>query len=105
MALEALRLHEDPETVSEVERGALAMEGMLRQLEGAALGEVRGLGMMWALAMNTPGLPTRLTEDLLREGVLVLPSGSQGEVLAFSPPFAIGAEEIAYGGERLQRLL
>ena len=105
MALEALRLHEDPAMAALVAQGGREMEAMLRGLESGLLGEVRGCGMMWALAMSEPGLPARLMEALLREGVFVLPSGSRGEVLSFSPPFAISAEEIGFCGEVLQQLL
>jgi 4-aminobutyrate aminotransferase-like enzyme len=31
---------------------------------------------------------------LLRRGILILPSGSHGQVLAFSPPFVVTPDEI-----------
>ena len=105
MALEAPRLHQDPETSAQVDRGGRELEGMLRGLKSEAIREVRGCGMMWAVEMSEPGLPERLMAELLREGVFVLPSGSRGEVLSFSPPFVIGEEEIGYCGRLLQELL
>jgi diaminobutyrate-2-oxoglutarate transaminase len=105
MALEALRLHEAPETAATVARGARMLEEMLRGLSGDGITELRGRGMMWALEMSEPGRPVRVMEEMLREGVFILPSGDRGEALSFSPPFAIGQEEISYCGELLQRLL
>jgi len=105
MALEALRLHEAPETVAAVARGARMLEEMLRGLSGDGITEVRGRGMMWALETSEPGRPVRMMEEMLREGVFILPSGDRGQVLSFSPPFGIGQEEIRYCGELLQRLL
>lgn len=105
MALEALRLHGDPETAALVARGAREMEAMLRGVKSEAVSEVRGSGMMWGLEMREAGMPVRLTEAMLREGVFILPSGARGEVLSFSPPFVIGAEEIAFCGDLLRRLM
>ena len=57
---------------------------------------------MWGVEFEDPAMPGRLAEQLLREGLLLLPAGTRGEVLSFTPPFGISREEIDYCGERLR---
>jgi acetylornithine/succinyldiaminopimelate/putrescine aminotransferase len=105
MALEALRLHQNPETEAMVSRVGSAMESMLHGLGLPEIREVRGRGAMWAAEFEDPTLPGRLAEELLNHGLFLLPSGTRGEVLSFSPPFVISNEEVQFCGERLKRIL
>lgn len=105
MALQALRLHQDPVTGETVARASADLETMLRGLEGPGIKEVRGRGMMWGVEMEDPTLPGRLAEQLLGEGLLLLPAGTRGEVLSFTPPFVISREQIEFCGERLREVV
>lgn len=105
MALEALRLHLDPETGTAVARVGAAMAAMLHGLELPEIREVRGRGAMWAAEMTDPALPGCLCEKLLARGLFLLPSGTRGEVLSFSPPFVIGDEEIDFCGEAIREVV
>lgn len=67
----------------------------------AVIGEVRGRGLMWGLdlvADPVSRIPdgTRahaLVAGLLQQGLLTLPCGTAGHVLALSPPFTMSDEE------------
>jgi 4-aminobutyrate aminotransferase-like enzyme len=46
-----------------------------------------------------------LTKALLRVGVIVLPDGPKGEVLALTPPLGISGEEIDFSMGLLRNLI
>lgn len=95
MALEALRLHLSPETAQEVARLGEALAEVLGPLrDWPGVREVRGRGAMWGMEFDDPGVPARLATGMLQAGVLVLPGGCRGEVLSFTPPFALAREEL-----------
>lgn len=97
MALEAIRLHLAEETVTEVAAlGALLEErlGALGARENLGIREVRGRGLMWGLEFEDPAVPGRVAGEMLKAGFLMLPGGSKGEVLSFTPPFALSEEEL-----------
>ncbi|NNM30307.1 MAG: aminotransferase class III-fold pyridoxal phosphate-dependent enzyme, partial [Akkermansiaceae bacterium] len=104
MALESIRLHEAPETAAQVAACAAHLEGMLAGRTGGGLTAVRGRGAMWGVEFEQPGAGAAIARKLLAEGILVLPAGQHGEVLAFTPPFAANAEEVQFLGEQLTRL-
>ena len=58
----------------------------------AQVASVRGLGLMIGVECATPDVAARAVAALLRRGVLVLPSGDDGRVLALSPPLSIGRD-------------
>jgi 4-aminobutyrate aminotransferase-like enzyme len=52
---------------------------------------VRGLGLLIGIELGRPGAPAagaaaRVAGAALREGVLVLPAGDDGEVVELTPP-------------------
>lgn len=85
-------------------RGAQLRAGLerLRERFPERLGALRGLGLMVGIEIvrdaqtREPdgGTCLRIMRAMLERGVLVLPSGVWGQVLAFSPPFVISPEEI-----------
>jgi 4-aminobutyrate aminotransferase-like enzyme len=44
-------------------------------------------------------------KQMLREGVLALPDGPEGDVLALTPPFSINVEEIRFAVDSMKRSL
>jgi 4-aminobutyrate aminotransferase / (S)-3-amino-2-methylpropionate transaminase / 5-aminovalerate transaminase len=84
--------------------GDLLRDGLLR-LQARwpdLIGDVRGLGLMLGMdlvrdpstrAPNGP-LSLAVVHHLLQRGVLLMPSGAAGHVLAFSPPFVITPADI-----------
>jgi 4-aminobutyrate aminotransferase/(S)-3-amino-2-methylpropionate transaminase len=72
--------------------------------------EPRGLGLLAGvhLADPAPGRPTPaawLMAEALRRGVLVLPEGPRGEVLALTPPAVITAAQLDAGLDVVEALL
>jgi acetylornithine/succinyldiaminopimelate/putrescine aminotransferase len=99
MALEAIRLHFEPETRAAVQRVTAALA---RQFDALALGmegvrEVRGRGAMWGVELNEAERAHDLVVAMLRAGYLLLSGGPKGKVLTFTPPFQMGENEIAAG--------
>ena len=91
-----------PARVAEIGTSRLAD---LNQLKGrhASIGDVRGKGLMLGVDFIKDDLRTpdgmmclRLMEALRKDGYLVLPSGSYGNVLGLSPPFVLTDEQ--WGG-------
>ncbi len=66
---------------------------------------VRGTGLLWGLDLGAPGAAVAASHALLREGLLTLPSGLQGEVLELLPPYTITADQVAAALEILARVL
>ncbi len=94
MALEALRLHEEPRTLDAVESVARSLGAGLRQLEIPGLREVRGRGAMWGMELEVGSEAGRIVLAMLQAGYLLLPGGPTGNVLTFTPPFAIEEDEV-----------
>ncbi|HEX8372366.1 MAG TPA: aspartate aminotransferase family protein [Chthoniobacterales bacterium] len=108
MALESLRLQQDPATalLVAITAGKLrrALEGVVHPLRG----RVRGIGLMLGLEVlgaggaPNPPLMGEIILRSLRDGLILLGGGTSGHVLSFTPPFALSDEEITYTAERLQ---
>lgn len=105
MALESLRLHQLPATAEQVAACGARMEAVLKGLAGPGIRAVRGCGAMWALEFAAAGAGAAAARRLLADGILLLPAGPHGEVLAFTPPFGIGEGEIDFLGSRLQAVI
>lgn len=69
--------------------------------------EIRGQGLMvgveFCARARVP--PPQLCRRLLRRGIIALPSGSNGEVLAFAPPLIIDEETLAWCAQQLAEAL
>lgn len=96
MALEALRLHEQPTVVARVEAVASTMSKWSEQSLPDAIYEVRGSGALWGIELPEGPSAIRATEELLRRGILILPGGECGNVLTVSPPFEIDASDLEF---------
>lgn len=79
----------------------------------ACIGDVRGRGLMWGLdlvrdrAGKTPdgALAQRLMRRLLKSGLITLPCGPAGNVLALTPPLTIAADDLHWATEEIGRAL
>jgi 4-aminobutyrate aminotransferase-like enzyme len=92
-ALASIAVLEDEKLV---ERAAELGEVALAQLRAALAGksgvvDVRGRGLLLAIECDTPERCLRVSSDALRRGVIVVPSGDDGGVIAITPPLSIDA--------------
>ncbi|MEQ1860143.1 MAG: aspartate aminotransferase family protein [Chthoniobacteraceae bacterium] len=99
MALASIVEHAKPETPREVRERGANFEAALRRL-----GDVRGMGLLLGMEV-TPARAQAVVQRALSEGVLLLADGPGGNVLSFTPPFAISEAEIAFVSERLAQWL
>ena len=111
MALASVAEHRKPETAeAAVSAGRRLREGLLT-LDSPRIREVRGLGAMWGVELVTrDGSPDGALAGAimrwgLRDGLILLGGGPQGNVLSFSPPFMISDEEIAFLVGKLREYL
>jgi acetylornithine/succinyldiaminopimelate/putrescine aminotransferase len=106
MALEAIRRYREPETEAMV---AAASECLAEALHGladlACVREIRGRGLMMGVATDSGDRVLDAVKGLLRDGVIALPDGPEGDVLAFTPPFAISPDEIDFAVGKLRNRL
>jgi 4-aminobutyrate aminotransferase/(S)-3-amino-2-methylpropionate transaminase len=77
------------------ELGALALEHLRRRLAGhAAVREARGRGLLLAIECVEAAACAAACAEALRRGVIALPSGEDGRVVALTPPLSIGREAL-----------
>ncbi|MFF0727259.1 4-aminobutyrate--2-oxoglutarate transaminase [Streptomyces sp. NPDC004134] len=108
------------ETMRELDLNARArrieeiMKSRLIELQGKydAIGEVRGRGAMLAIELVKPGtkdpdpqLTAALAKACHAEGLLVLTTGTYGNVMRFLPPLVIGEDLLAEGLDILEGAL
>lgn len=101
MALEALRLHEQPAVAAGVRRVAETMAAWRERPLPDAIQAVRGCGALWGIVLRNGSLALQATGDLLRRGFLILPGGSEGDVLTVAPPFEIDPGELTFALETI----
>lgn len=95
------------------ELGAVFLQRLQDELRGVSCGEVRlrGQGLMVALELLDPaGRPATsvalaCVKRLLQLGVLVLPEGEAGNVLAITPPLVITHREVRQAARALAQAL
>ncbi len=106
MALEAIRRYRSPEMESLVRDAAEKLDSELRKLESLDMvKEVRGRGLMMGVEMDSGERVLDLTKAMLRAGVIVLPDGPKGDVLALTPPLGISGEEICFSLDTIKAAL
>ena len=111
MALASLELHALPETAKQVHAQGRRLREALHTIAAPAAGNIRGAGLMLGLEITSPsGAPdTALSlstiHRALADGMILLADGPDSNVLAFTPPFCIAGEEIAFLGGHLQEYL
>lgn len=106
MALEAIRCYRAQGMEGVVQDAIDQLEGCLSQLTHLeVVKEVRGIGLMMGIEMDSGERVLDLTKKLLRAGVIVLPDGPKGDVLALTPPLGISPEEIDFTVQAIKSAL
>ncbi len=108
----AILTHLNRETAVRVRDAGQQLHDALRSLKSPRLGDVRGAGLLAGLEVvhARSGEPDgegvgRIVIAALKDGLLLLAGGAEGNVLSLTPPFDISPEEIAWTAERLQEYL
>ena len=97
MALEAIRRYRDPATQAIVESASKNLSTALAELADLdCIKKIRGRGLMMGIETDSAEKVLSSVKHLLRAGVIVLPDGPLGDVLALTPPFSITQEEIEF---------
>ena len=108
MSLASMRKHTSGQVTEQVAERGIAWKEKLKGLKSPLIVEVRGCGLMLGVELrHTGGEPAGdvagcILTAMLKEGVVMLADGPEGNVLAFTPPFSLSDEEIHYVVDRLQ---
>lgn len=111
MAIAATDIHLHPATAAQVAHTGGLLAAALTNISAPAIIEVRGRGLMLGMQLGpahgrTPGARSgKVLEEMLRRGVIMLADGPAGDVLAFTPPFALGEPEIHWLAAQLEEVL
>jgi len=106
MALASLEQHAKPELAAHVRERGDRLQAALRAMHAPHVLDVRGMGLLVGLELDLDGaVVNELVKRALRDGLILLQSGPRGDVLAFTPPFAISDEEIAFTVARVGEYL
>ena len=106
MALEAIRCYRSQGMEGVVQRAADQLEYGLSRLVGLdVVKEVRGIGLMMGVQMDSGERVLDLVKAMLRAGVIALPDGPKGDVLALTPPLGISGEEMEFSMELVKGLI
>lgn len=103
MAIEAIRRYREPETRAMVAAASEHLAAALRNLtELPAVKTIRGEGLMMGVETDSPARVLDVVKGLLQDGILALPDGPEGDVVAFTPPFCVSREEIDFAVAKLR---
>lgn len=106
MALEAIRRYREPATEMMVNDAATKLKKALKSLDGLDFVKcVRGRGLMMGVVTDSGERVLEAVKSMLRAGVIALPDGPVGDVLALTPPFSVTEDEIAFAVEEMIRSL
>ena len=106
MALEAIRRYREPELEEMVQHAVDQLEhGLNRLVSLDVVKEVRGMGLMMGVQMDSGERVLDLVKAMLRAGVIALPDGPKGDVLALTPPLGISGDEIEFSMNLLKSLI
>lgn len=106
MALEAIRRYREPDMRGVVKTAEDCLAAALGGLEGLEFfREARGRGLMRGVEVDSGERVLGAVKAMLRSGVIALPDGPRGDVLALTPPLGIGEEEIEFSVEVMKRAL
>jgi 4-aminobutyrate aminotransferase-like enzyme len=95
-ALAALAVLDEEKLVERAaELGAVALS-FLRDATRAnpRIRECRGLGLLIGVECDAPATALAACAEALRRGVIVIPSGDDGRVVAVTPPLVIGRDAL-----------
>ncbi len=113
MALASIAEHTKPEVAIAVSETGARLKAALQSIRSPLIGDVRGRGLMLGMELihnsrdprPNSAAALRVVKGALRRGILLLAGGPDGNVLSFSPPFAISESEIAWVTAQLSELL
>ena len=111
MAIASIDQHAAEETAERVAETAALLDRALRRIIHPMIREIRGVGLMRGIELRgANGAPSGavaigMVTRLLKEGLILLPDGPEGHVLALTPPFALSAEEINFAVSRIEAAL
>lgn len=103
MAVEALKKYCQPETEAMVIAAAGALSKTLQGLTDlASVQEIRGRGLMMGVKINSGEQVLEAVKHMLRMGVIALPDGPLGDVIALTPPFSVTNGEISFAVDTIR---
>lgn len=106
MAIEAIRRYAEPEIEEAVSGMSHRLRSGLQSLEhSGVVRQIRGRGLMMGIEMDSGERVMSMVKRLLCEGIIVLPDGPSGHVLALTPPLGIIAEEIDFALHSVEHAL
>lgn len=107
MAIEAIRRYREPETQAMVAAASDHLAAALLTLSDLpCVRHIRGEGLMMGVETDSPARALDAVKGLLQDGIIALPDGPHGDVVALTPPFCVSREEIDFAvGKLRQRLL
>ncbi len=87
--------------------GEFLLDSLREQISRPGLRvEVRGRGLMAGVEIkNDDGLAMRAVKQMLRRGFILLPEGTRGNVISFTPPLTISRSELAAAVRALKEVL
>jgi 4-aminobutyrate aminotransferase-like enzyme len=106
-ALASLSKFENTVPSWDIAKKGSALVGLLKEkLESFSPVEVRGIGFLVGIEFpKSSKIAIKLCDALLQVGLIALPSGSQGEVLALTPPLLIKEDVLEWCTEKLVKCL
>ena len=106
MALEAIRRYRETATEAMVEAASKNLVDALGGfLDLDCVEEIRGRGLMMGVQTDSGERVIEAVKGLLRDGVIALPDGPLGDVLAMTPPYSVTEEEISFAAEAMRKAL
>ena len=106
MALEAIRKYREPETERMVAAASECLgEALARLSDLPCVTEIRGRGLMMGVETDSGNRALGAVKSLLQSGIIALPDGPAGDVVAFTPPYSISADEIRFAADALGKCL
>jgi 4-aminobutyrate aminotransferase-like enzyme len=111
IALASIELHLEKNVGKRVQALGKYFRERLKEMALPAIGHVRGIGLMiGAEIVRKDASPARdlalhAVQAALKDGLLFLAGGPDGNVLSFTPPFCIETEEIDYTCTRIYEYL
>ena len=111
LALASIELHLDNTIGKRVQTLGRHFRARLNELAAPAIGHIRGLGLMIGAELvrkdgsPDPKLASQTVLSALKDGLLLLGGGPDGNVLSFTPPFCIEIEEIDYACNKISDYL
>ncbi|BDS05971.1 4-aminobutyrate aminotransferase GabT [Oceaniferula spumae] len=111
MAVASLAEHAPNSMARQVQITGDKLKKELEKIDNALVLEIRGRGLMLGMELRHPdGSPAgdvagTVLSDMLRRGIMMLADGPEGNVLAFTPPFALSDDEIEFVGHQLRNAI